>query len=671
MLPSEGTSHEMETLASNNAELPAQRAAGALGSVFLESSRFPFRELSLIIARDRRSHDPVYSMHRWWARRPPSLMRALLMSSVLPATQSENDFWEKFASEDHLLSGLRVYDPFMGGGSTLVEAARLGAHIHGGDVDPMAVTVTRRALEPAPASPLREAGNQMIQDLKSALGHFYPESSLGTPLHYFSIAEVNCSACDKRGALYKNLVLVRDSGKSGAVVRNFPLTVFCPCCFELHEIDSAERGSFRCCGHVHQIAHGTFSKQLYNCPHCGTRSRHRDLRTGVAPRRLIAIEETSPNARRTLRSPEQSDIDIFHLAEDEWTENRDILPHPSKYVHAARHDERPRSYGIERYEQMFTHRQLLILGSARKWLMEEHIESEVKGALELALSNALTTNNRLCGYATDYGRLSALFTVRGYSLPALSVELNPLHEGGGRGTLAACVERVARSAEKQVQRHVWSLAEHKAVPRKFEFYRNGGDLNVAQHDAEEPPSPNQHGVMDVMVFDPPYFDYIAYDELSEFYRAWTDDGELAGEPLMPVGENKVQSFGKKLGKCLQAMILRLKTGLPLTFTYHATEREAWEAIGIALDYADLRVTSLWPIRSDGNMGHHSYPGSSEWDVVVVCRPINDTVGTTLPTTAEDWIAELHPLHVNVADTKNFQCALEIAFSRYGSLNGGG
>ena len=49
--------------------------------------------------------------------------------------------------------------------------------------------------------------------------------------------------------------------------------------------------------------------------------------------------------------------------------------------------------------------------------------------------------DRLCGYATDYGRLSPLFSVRGYSLPALAVELNPLNLKSGRGTIAACIER--------------------------------------------------------------------------------------------------------------------------------------------------------------------------------------------------------------------------------------
>jgi adenine-specific DNA methylase len=77
---------------------------------------FPSRELSLIIAGDRRARDPAYTIHRWWARRPAALIRALLLSSVLPASTAPEVFWEHFANEGHLLEGLRVYDPFAGGG---------------------------------------------------------------------------------------------------------------------------------------------------------------------------------------------------------------------------------------------------------------------------------------------------------------------------------------------------------------------------------------------------------------------------------------------------------------------------------------------------------------------------------------------------------------------------
>jgi putative DNA methylase len=627
---------------------------------------FPSCELSLIIARDRRARDPAYTIHRWWARRPAALIRALLISSILPASTAPEVFWEHFANEGPLLEGLRVYDPFAGGGSTLIEAARLGAHVSGGDIDPVAVRIIGRVLDPADPTAVRKAGAEMVYDLRHNLAQFYPSFGSKTPLHYFSIAEVTCPSCGKRGSLYRNLILVRDLQKPGAVVRNVPLTVFCPLCFRLHDLNDPNRMNLRCCGRYHRIDSGTFAGHSYRCPHCGVSSTHRDLRTGVAPRQLIAVEEVIPGARRQLRSPSKVDLDSLSHAAATWKDERHYLPCPAGLGRIDRHDERPRSYGIERYEDMFTPRQLLALGRAFKWVREANLTSDVRDALELAVSNALITNNRLCGYATDYGRLSGLFTVRGYSLPALSVELNPLHPSGGRGSFAACIEWVARSAEGEVRRYVWSPRMGKAVAQRFLFTRNGAEVDLAHRDATNLPSSENGARIDIAVFDPPYFDYIAYDELSEFHRAWLCSSDLAGRPLLPHGANRAEEFGERLGKCLWALQRRMRAGRPLAFTYRGTELDAWQAIGIALDRAALRVTALWPVRSDGHMGHHSYPGNSEWDIIVVCRSMTDTTLKPLSATIESWVKALHPIQVNDADRANFHFAMEMAMSRFGA-----
>ena len=254
--------------------------------------------------------------------------------------------------------------------------------------------------------------------------------------------------------------------------------------------------------------------------------------------------------------------------------------------------------------------------------------------MSLAISNALATNNKLCGYATDYGRLSALFSVRGFPLPALTVELNPLHPGGGRGTLRQCIERVARSASTTVRRHVWSVREGRQ-PTAMSFQagsRDTGDIRVAGA-ADQGDGPQT----DLCIFDPPYFDYIAYSELSEFYRAWGDQ-PTAGVSLLPHGENPAEQFGLDFADCLRATLRRLVEGRPVAFTYHSANPDAWHAIGVALDDAKLAVTGLWPVRSDGHMGHHSQPGNCEWDLVVCCRRVSETTPAEFTASVEGWIS---------------------------------
>src|SRR5262249_19090859 len=136
----------------------------------------PCKVLSLLISLDRRARDPSYAVHRWWARRPPALMRALLLASVLPRTTTQDQFWQAYSADRRQLDGLNVYDPFLGGGSTLIEARRLGADVSGGDIDPLAVRTTMRALRPVDGSSMREAGTRLLADLSQRFGRYYPES---------------------------------------------------------------------------------------------------------------------------------------------------------------------------------------------------------------------------------------------------------------------------------------------------------------------------------------------------------------------------------------------------------------------------------------------------------------------------------------------------------------
>ena len=50
--------------------------------------------------------------------------------------------------------------------------------------------------------------------------------------------------------------------------------------------------------------------------------------------------------------------------------------------------------------------------------------------------------------------------------------------------------------------------------------------------------------------------------------------------------------------------------------------------------ASLCVTAIWPVRSDGHMGHHSYDGNSEWDLVIVCRRCTETEPCDLDLTVD-------------------------------------
>lgn len=201
-------------------------------------AKFPFKELSLVAKADRRVIDPVYAAHRWWARRPPSVMRGLLLAAALEATVHMSKFWALFRTSTNALEGLRVFDPFAGGGTTLVEAARLGAIPCGVDVDPLAVKIVQHELEPPEPSDIGAQGAALLAYLESVAGPLHAPTKMGwVPLHYFSLQIVCCPHCKQSAPPYRSLVIARDVGKHGGVVRDAKVVAFCPDCFAIHRLE--------------------------------------------------------------------------------------------------------------------------------------------------------------------------------------------------------------------------------------------------------------------------------------------------------------------------------------------------------------------------------------------------------------------------------------------------
>jgi adenine-specific DNA methylase len=650
----------------------------AQAGTMLESA-FPIHDLSRVIAADRRSRDSAYGAHRWFARRPPGLLRAILLAAALPACTSEREFWTRYAEELPALSGHVVYDPFVGGGSSLVEAGRLGAVVAGRDIDPVAIRLVRHELDPPKPDEFAGPAAALLEHLTLRVGHLYPSAGPTLPLHTFSIACVTCPACAASGPLYRSPVIARGSAKVGSVARTRGVTVFCPDCGELQALRASAK-ELRHCGRRRSLTSGSWVGASYTCPECDTRSTHAQLRTGAAPRWTLAIEETHEHGARTFRVPTREELASEAAAARYLAAT--ALPKPTGLVPADNADGRPASYGMPTFRDLFTDRQLALFGTAFAWLEQADVDERVRTALRLAVSNALATNNRMCGYATEYGRLSALFSVRGYSLPALAVELNALHPTAGRGTLPRTLQRVTASLRPTVMRYAPST-------------KGRGSASVAlsrvTHEHQLPPAvrithgPAQHASRDdlpaeaspdgrrlpratLVVTDPPYFDYIAYDTLSAFYRAWGDDGSLAGSPVLPLTEDPTGSFGDSLGDSLGAATKLLGPDGLAVFTYHSTNPAAWEAVGRALRRAQLRVTALWPVLADPHMGHHGTQGACQYDLVIVVRPRRQTNAAEPPaTTADAWLTEIGLDDLPDPDQRNASLAFDALSSHWGTV----
>jgi putative DNA methylase len=637
-------------------QLTAQPAGSPARSTLLESG-FPFAEASAVAQRDRYCRDHAYSVHKWWARRPPAVIRSLLLAAALPATASREEFWEAFASQEQHLADWRVGDPFMGGATTLVEASRLGAQVVGIDVDPLAVRIAAQELDVLDVPAFEDAASQLLRYLQAQHGDLYPVAGDHRPLHHFWLRRATCLECGEKSMLYRNLWLVRDRGLPGAVVRDSAGVAFCPDCLSLHHLRACQK-QVRCCRRHRPTDTGTYQRARFTCPGCGAHARNDQLKVGRLERVLLAIEDTVDGGRRELRPPTAADQSAL-IAADAILDGLDGPPTASL---ADVDSGRPAAYGFKTVADLFSSRQQIVFAAAFAWIRRCQTAETIRRALSLSVSNALGSNNLLCGYATDYGRLSSLFSgVRAYSMPVLSVELNPLHPTAGRGTLAMTLGRMARSGRKEVRRHCFDTAKNAVVSHSFSTTINSRSSVMCR--SADRPLLHPFGKLDIVVTDPPYFDFIPYSDLSLLYRAWPHGGAageaLGGAPIYPVGENPADEFARRLGRAFANVRGALKPGALMTFTYHSSHEQAWTALEEAIKQSGFAVTAVFPVWADGRSGGHGHAGNCEWDLVFVCRPATPT-GTGIAASCDDWLRQIQPTVVEDSDRRSMELGLAAA-----------
>src|SRR5271170_7292752 len=89
-------------------------------------------EMALREKQSQQNYRPIIAVHKWFARRPGTLFRGILLSEFVDQRLDESFF------DGHDFKDKLIADPFMGGGTPLVEANRVGCDVMGFDINPMA-----------------------------------------------------------------------------------------------------------------------------------------------------------------------------------------------------------------------------------------------------------------------------------------------------------------------------------------------------------------------------------------------------------------------------------------------------------------------------------------------------------------------------------------------------
>jgi adenine-specific DNA methylase len=196
---------------------------------------FPIVEINRLAVPERNSFKPIYQMHKWFARRASCVFRAILLGALKPAGTNIMEEFYKNHSNDPETKGKVILDPFMGGGTTVVEALRLGCKVVGIDLNPVAWFIVKTEVEPVDLDELDAAFErlsnrivpwsgkplrQTLLDLYKTASPWTAEEVCGLPqsdvIYTFWVKSAICTSptCRKQVPLFSDYIV---AGKSPSI----------------------------------------------------------------------------------------------------------------------------------------------------------------------------------------------------------------------------------------------------------------------------------------------------------------------------------------------------------------------------------------------------------------------------------------------------------------------
>jgi putative DNA methylase len=615
----------------------------------------------------------IKNVHKWFAPMPTPAWRALLFATLIDDPGDEEGraellkFIERLvpahggAPDAETLAEARkriqeatggnpptVFDPFCGGGSTLVEAQRLGLPAAGSDLNPVAVLITRTITELIPQvagrPPLVGDAGQLglmsggpldgfladcahyarrVRDqVWEQIGHLYPPApGGGTVVAWLWARTVRCPnpACRGIAPLASSFWL---SKKKGA--ERWLQPVDCrpgePVRFE---IGSGSRGA----PPAPKVGRGaTFRCVVCSEPIGDAYVKAHGMSGGLGVQ-LIALAVDGAGGRTYLVPEAQIDMSLARVPNDADIEQPDY----------ARWFSSP-AFGLKKFSDLFTDRQLAALGTfadanARVW--DQVLEDGGDAAYAVAVASVLG----LC-----FGKLVA----------ASSMQVRWFCRNGP--------SKAVQAFSRQALPMVWDFAETNPFGGSvgdwtMQLGSVAGGLRslpsialpttILQGDARKISPPTGHILL---ATDPPYFAQIGYADLSDYYYPWLRRAlaqvhpDLFATVATPKAAELIAASYRHGGNLAEATRYfvsgftetfrhlgeTVKPDLPTLVIYAHRQEEAedggiistaWDAMLTAILASGLRIVGTWPINathSSRQIGLGTNALASY--VVLVCRP---------------------------------------------------
>lgn len=141
---------------------------------------FPITQINALAALEGNAGKPIYQMSKWWARRRSSVFRSMLIAAATECpddpSEAAKTVWDHYYCNHQKagkFSDLKVLEPFMGGGTTLVEGARLGMQMTGIDLNPVAWFVCKNELAGSDPKQVEALFQEIEAEVKPQIQPFY------------------------------------------------------------------------------------------------------------------------------------------------------------------------------------------------------------------------------------------------------------------------------------------------------------------------------------------------------------------------------------------------------------------------------------------------------------------------------------------------------------------
>ncbi len=600
-------------------------------------------QLALKEKQIQQNYRPIIAVHKWFARRPGTLFRGLLLSEF-----GDGELAHLFYRANYF-PDVRIADPFMGGGTPILEANRVGCDVIGFDINPMAYWIVRQEIEYLDLEAYQDGAQALRSYLENEVGHLYRTRCLhcgneNAHVKYFLwVKTQTCSHCGQPIDLFPGYLLARNN-------RHPKNVLVCHRCGELAEVEDLKHpGICPHCG-VELKVMGTAKRGKVVCPTCNAVNSYPQPLDGPPQHRLYAMEYYCPDCKashkgRFFKKADAHDLSNVRETIERWKQLEPVFV-PMDGIPSGDETNRLHRWGYRYYSEMFNPRQLLGLELAARFISDVQ-DDRVRHALATNFSDLIRYQNMLCRYDPASLKSLDIFSVHGFPVGLIQAESNMLgiydptsQKVVGSGGWANIIEKYHKA--KSYCHQPFEI-RHDGKKKKVVFISDEwiGDINeqgekknVDLHCEDAATAQLETNSLDGVFTDPPYFGNVQYAELMDFLYVWLrqllkdednaflspstrNSDELTANADMGRG---IEHFTDGLSRVFQAMTRALKPGAPFVFTYHHNDLDAYLPIAVAILDAGLTCTATLP--SPAEMGasiHISGTKSSIVDTVFVCR----------------------------------------------------